>query len=221
MAHLSAIAFAVRQALLAKGTAPSIGHVQQLVAAALGHNNLASYQASNDEAGLPLSADIVLAASLLESRAEHLGHGAIDLLGPLKDALKQRFVDAEIYDDHESWLIEVQEYFELALVRDDNVSSEVAMTNGTFPRAHVDLEWWDSLDQFDGEDLTMRFGGRVIVDQDEDKVYWGDEIRVSADLGIERFGRRLFGQRWCHVERAQLNWLGESPDESESLQPNL
>lgn len=55
MSHLSALVFAVRQALSAQGQALSTGHAQQLAAAALGHNNLASYQASNDEAGLPLA----------------------------------------------------------------------------------------------------------------------------------------------------------------------
>ncbi|WP_137895005.1 hypothetical protein [Ramlibacter sp. 2FC] len=213
MAHLSAIAFAVRQAVSAQGISLSTGHAQQLVAAALGHNNLASYQASGDDAGLPKAADIVLDPERLRARASELGHDGGAFAQALTTALQARFPDAELYDDHEAWLMDVQDHFERVIVDEDLVNSQVAMTNGTFPRTDVELPWWDALDEYDGDDLSLDFEGLVTVDQDEDRVYWGHEIEVRATLTVERFGRRLFSCRRVDVEHAKLRWLGK-PNES-------
>lgn len=213
MAHLSAIAFAVRQAVSAQGISLSTGHAQQLVAAALGHNNLASYQASGDDAGLPEASDIVLDPERLRARATELGHDGSAFAQALISALQGRFPDAELYDDREAWLMDVQDHFERAIVDEDSVNSQVAMTNGTFPRTDVELPWWDTLDEYDGDDLSLDFEGLVTVNQDEDRAYWGHEIEVRATLTVERFGRRLFGCRRVDVEHAKLRWLGE-PNES-------
>ncbi|WP_416050285.1 hypothetical protein [Cupriavidus basilensis] len=215
MTHLSAIAFAVRQALSAKGISLSTGHTQQLIAAALGHNNLASYQSSEDDTGLPEAADIALDSERLQARATKLGYDGSAFAQALTTALQACFPDAELYDDHEAWLMDVQSHFEQAIINDGAVNSEVAMTNGTFPQADIDLPWWDAdaLDEHDGDDLSFDFDGLVTVDQDEDRVYWGHEIEVRATLTVERFGRRLFGRRRVDVEHAELRWLGE-PNES-------
>jgi hypothetical protein len=61
----------------------------------------------------------------------------------------------------------------------------------------------------DQVDLTFQHDGLVTVDQDEDRVNWGDEIDVRAQLTVERVGRRLFGHCSVKVEWAQLRWLGE------------
>ncbi|MDB0566921.1 hypothetical protein AB6Q13_07630 [Ralstonia solanacearum] len=215
MTHLSAIAFAVRQAAAPQGIALSTGHAQQLVAAALGHNNLASYQASGDDVRLPEAADIVLDSERLHARAATLGHNGHAFVQALTAVLRARFPDAELYDDHEAWLMVVQSHFELAIVNDDSVESEVAMTNGTSPQVDVDLPWWDTLGEYDGDDLSVEFESLVTVDQDEDRTYYGDEIDVHGTLTVERLGRRLFGSRSIDVEHAKLRWLGgsnESPN---------
>lgn len=211
MAQLSAVAFAVRNTISAQGISLSTGHAQQLVAAALGHNNLASYQASSDDIGLSKAVDIVLDSHRLQQRATELGHDPRVFARALTTALQSSFPDADIYDNHEAWLMDVQGHFELAIVNEESVSSEVAMTNGTFPRIDIDLPWWDTLDEHDGDTLTLDFDGLVTVDQDEERVYWGDEIDVRVTLTVESFGRRLFGHRRVDVEHAKLRWLGE-PD---------
>lgn len=208
MAHLSAIAFAVRQSLSAQGITLTAGHAQQLAAAALGHNNLASYQASGDEDGLPAATDIVIDWERLQSRAAELGREGDMFALALTAVLKERFPAADIYGDHEAWLTDVQSDFERAIVVEDSVNSEVAMTNGTFPRTDVELPWWETLDEED-DVLSYDFEGVVKVDQDEDRTYWGHEIDVRAILTVERFGRRLFGRRRVEVEHAKLRWLGE------------
>lgn len=219
MSHLSAIAFAVRQAFSARGISISNGHVQQLAAAALGHNNLASYQASGDDARLPEAADIVLDPERLQLRATTLGHDGSAFAQVLMVALQERFPAAGLYDDHETWLTEVQRHFEREIVNDGWVNSEVSMTNGTFPRVDIELPWWDTLGEYDGDDLSFDFEGLVTVDQDEDRVYYGHEIDVRATLTVERFGRRLFGRRRVDVEHAHLRWLGGQDEEPEDA-PN-
>ncbi|WP_175854557.1 hypothetical protein [Burkholderia anthina] len=213
MSHLSSIAFTVRQTLSAHGISLSTGHAQQLVAAALGHNNLASYQASSDDDGLPDAASMVLDPARLQTRAAQLGHDDSAFAQALTSALKARFPDAGIYDDHEAWLIDTQSHFEYLIINEDSVSSEVAMTNGTFPRVYVELPWWDTLGEYYGDNLSTDFEGLVTVDPDEDRVYYGHEIDVRASLTVERFGRRLFGR--CHVDavHAKLRWFGGEPDE--------
>jgi hypothetical protein len=209
MAHLSALVFAVRQALSAQGNFLSTGHAQQLAAAALGHNNLASYQASGDEAGLSLASYIVFDPMLLHDRASQLGHDSDVFALALSVALKERFPAAGVYEDPDDWMTEVQSHFELAIVNDDRVESEVAMTNGTFPRINLELPWWETLEEYQGDDLSTEIEGVVMVDQDEDRAYYGHEIDVRATLTVQRFGRRLFGDCRLDVEQANLRWLGE------------
>ena len=217
MEHLSAIAFAARKSLAERGISLSAGHSQQLAAAALGHNNLASYQASGDDDGLAKASDIALDRERLQARADALGHDPDAFEGALKATLEARFPEAKVYGQEDDWLADTQLRFELAIVDDDRVNSQVAMTNGTFPRTDVELPWWGQLDEFDGEeDLAMDFDGLVSVDQDPDRVSWGEDIDVRGMLTVERFGRRLFGRRRVQIEHASLRWFGESNEGDEA-----
>ena len=209
MKQLSAIVFAVRRILAAKGIIISTGHAQQLATAALGHNNLSSYQASDDDAGLARASVIAFDVWRLHDRATRLGHDVSTFAQALSAALDAGFPDARIYSDQEDWLTDVQNHFELAIVNDGHIESEVAMANGTFPRIDIELPWWETLDDYDGDDLSIEIEGVVTVDQDDDRAYYGHEIDVRAMLTVERFGRRLFGEYRLEVEKANLRWLGE------------
>lgn len=210
LVHLPAIAYAVRQQLAAQGIALSTGHSQQLVAAALGHNNLASFQASGDDPGVARASDIVLDPARLASRAADLQHDPTPFAAALHAVLEKLYPAATLHHDHEEWLMGIADHFERAIVNDDSVNSEVSMTNGTFPRTFVELlPWWEDFDTFNGDDLRYDFDSTVQVDQDEDRPYWGHEVEVSAILTVERFGRRLFGRRGVEVRRARLRWMGE------------
>ncbi|HEM7880098.1 TPA: hypothetical protein U2L31_006548 [Burkholderia contaminans] len=209
MTQLSAVVFAVRRVLAAQGIPVSAGHTQQLATAALGHNNLASYQASNDDAGLALASIIAFDSERLFGRALQLGFDGAAFSQALAGELKARFPTARVYPDQEDWLSDVQSHFEIAIINDGHVESEVAMTNGTFPRIDIELPWWETLDEYDGDTLSAEVEGPVTVDQDGDRAYYGHEIDVRATLTVERFGRRLFGEYHLDVEKASLRWLGE------------
>lgn len=211
MEHFSAITFAVRQALSAQGVSLPTGHAQQIIAAAFGHNNLASYQASGEDDALPEAEAIVLDIALLDARAAELGRDARAFAEALTTALQERFPNLDVHSGHASLVEEWNAHFEDAIVNDERVISQTAMTNGTFPQADdIQLPWWDGFAPFDGDDLTFQHDGLVTVDQDEDRVNWGDEIDVRAQLTVQRLGRRLFGRCQIQVEWAKLRWLGET-----------
>ena len=73
MANLSAISFHARKGFVAAGVSAKLSHVQELVAAALGHNTLASYQTASEDTALAGAAHVVLDTGLLEERASKLG----------------------------------------------------------------------------------------------------------------------------------------------------
>ncbi len=221
MVNLSAIAFAVRQALAADGHQLSTGHAQQLVAAALGHNNLASYQSSGDDPGLDEAHDIAIDSERLEKRAAELGHADAEIRTSIVEALQARHVGASVHRDIETYLIDLQEFVDDRVVQNDTVNSEVAMTNGTFPMADLELPVWSDFDLETRDDINVEFSGLVTVTQDDERVYWGHEVEVDATLYVERFGRVLFGKRQLTVERAQLRWNGEptnSADQESDLE---
>lgn len=210
MEHLSTITFAVRKALSAQGESIPTGHTQQLVAAALGHNNLASYQASGEDAALPETEAIAFDDVLLAARAAELGHDGSVLASVLKKVLQELFPDLEVHKSGSSLVDEWHQHCENFILNDDHVISQTAMTNGTFPQAEdIQLPWWEGFGPNDG-DLTYQHDGLVTVDQDEDRVYYGDEIDVRAQITVERHGRRMFGGCQVDVEWAKLRWFGES-----------
>lgn len=209
MVNLSAIAFAVRQALAVNGHHLSTGHAQQLVAAALGHNNLASYQSSGDDLGFDEARDIAIDSERLEKRAAELGHAEAELRTRIVEAIQARHVEASVHRDIETYLIDLQEFVDDRVVQNDTVNSEVAMTNGTFPIADLELPLWSDFDLETKDDINVELSGLVTVTQDDERVYWGHEVEVDATLYVERFGRVLFGKRQLTVERAQLRWNGE------------
>jgi hypothetical protein len=209
MVNLSAIAFAVRRALTAQGAHMSAGHAHQLVAAALGHNSLASYQIARDDPGLEEAHDIVIDAQRLEMRAKELGHVEVDIAGPIFRAISARHIDATVHRELNSYLAELQEFVDERAPLDEAVNSEVACTNGWMPTANIELPLWDDFDAEDSHDIHVELSGLVTVEQDHDRVFYGDEVEVDATLDVERFGRMLFGARHFGVQRARLRWLGE------------
>lgn len=219
MGNLSAISYAVRQSLAAEGVHVSNGHVQQLLVAGLGHNNLASYQASGEDARLQEADDIVVDRTDLSVRAGCLGCAAnVDELvhAALLVELKRRFPHAQLHRSLEDYVSDLQRYVDERIVNDDAVNSEVAMTNGWMPQSEVELPFWvDGLDPKGANDLFEELEGLVVVEQDPDRAFYGTEIEVRASLYVSRPGRRLFGERRLDVERAQLRWQNVSGDDDQ------
>lgn len=216
MVNLSAIAFAVRRTLSTEGTNLPLGHVQQLVAAALGHNNLASYQASGDDVALEHATNIVVDLPLLGAREEELG-----VLGLRPEllvyGLRERYQDAHVYKSLDDYVSDVQSQLNYSLPDNERVASEVAMTNGWMPVGEFELPFWNGFEEFGGDedDVSLELEGQVVVEQDPERVYYGHQVDVTLQLFIERHGRRGFGPLTYDVLGAGLRWIGEPADDYE------
>jgi hypothetical protein len=204
LVNLSAIAFAVRRTLSNEGTPLPFGHVQQLVAAALGHNNLASYQASGDDVALEHAANIVVDLALLATRRDELG---AEELNPLLvvHGLRERYPDAQVHNSLDDYVSAIQSELNYSLPNDARVSSEVAMTNGWMPVGEFELPFWKGFDEFGGDedDVSLELEGSVVVEQDPERVYYGHEVDVMLQMFIERHGRRGFGPMTYDVSRCR------------------
>jgi len=200
MEHLSALAFEIRRFLATDGVKLSTGHAQQLLAAALGHNNLASYQASGDDDRLRFAIDIVIDEALLEERAGDLRCAAgKNLLVPaVQTALTLRFPLATLHFTLDDFQDQLQEYVEDRFT--DDPSAQVART--WLPWAETPLPW-KSIDPVGTSDLSGALDGWLVSGDDEDKRYSDHEVKVSGSVLVRRLGRRLFGARSVKLIHAQ------------------
>lgn len=210
----SSLAFNVRQALAAQGITLSTGHAQQLLAAGLGHNNLASLQASGEADRLEEAEDIVLDVQKLRQRASELGCPAG--VEQLRHVLQEEYPEARFHQSLVHYHESVQAFVNSSIENDDDmVNSQVAMTNGYTPQAEVQLELEEELASDIVFDLEAELSGLVTVDQDPDRVFWGDEIEVEATLQVIRLGRRIFGKKTLDVTKARLRWMNETDEPGE------
>lgn len=213
MAELSSLSFALREMAKANSAPISNGHAQQLLAAALGHNTLASLQASGDLGHLDAAHLLLFDWDLLQSRASDLEvERSPAILDCVWDALAENF-PGEMYGHLDSMLESFQDLVESKTWNDEDVCSQMAMTNGTGPgEVYMPLES-ENADLSDEGPLTVDIAGHVTLDQDPDKVFWGTRIDVEATLTIDRVGRRLFRSAEFDVTRASLRWFDEDPEE--------
>lgn len=214
--YASSITFRVRQALAAQGIHLSAGHAQQLLAAGFGHNNLASMQASGDADRLDDAEDIVFDVEKFKERASDLEApaDAEEFLA----ALKAEFPRARHHRSLDNYHHSLQQYVDDAIENDGLVVSQTSMTNGGMPTAEVQLELEAELASTDVMDIQEELKGLVTVEQDPDKVFWGDKVEVEATLYVGRLGRRLFGERRLDVSRARLRWMNEPFDDGDDLE---
>jgi hypothetical protein len=200
MEHLSVLAHDVRRFLLTEGVNLSTGHAQQLLAAALGHNNLASYQASGEEGHLRFAIDIVVDEAKLQERANELdcpsGNHAVLAI---RRALALRYPLATPHASLSDFLDRVQVYIEDRFT--DDARAQVA--SAWLPWAQTPLPW-KSIDPVGTSDLRGELKGLRVSEDDEDRRYSDHEVNVSSSIVVRRLGRRLFGATTVEVTRAQL-----------------
>ena len=131
MANLSAISFHARKGFVAAGVSAKLSHVQELVAAALGHNTLASYQTASEDTALAGAAHVVLDTGLLEERASKLGLSVTppQLLDVVSAAAKIACPAVQIHASVEDFGDVLQAELESEVESDDRVASEMASCN--------------------------------------------------------------------------------------------
>ena len=197
MANLSAISYAIRMASSAQYSL-KLSHAQQIVAAALGHNTHASYQAANEDAALAVAANVVIDPDLLVARAEELGISVPteDLVRLVRKALTDSLPGAAVHDDIEGFQSALQHQIENELENEDDVASAIADCNHDGV-SYVDMpvELAEEVQQAQvGQPFIVPLAGVVSLNPDHDRPYTGHKIKVSANLMLTRLGRRCFDE---------------------------
>ena len=222
MANLSAISFHARKGFVAAGVSAKLSHVQELVAAALGHNTLASYQTASEDTALAGAAHVVLDTGLLEERASKLGLSVTppQLLDVVSAAAKIACPAVQIHASVEDFGDVLQAELESEVESDDRVASEMASCNHDGVRdvsMPVDPTVFTDLVHV-GQVHGARSKGMVTMNIDPERPYSGHQIRVRAVLSLTRLGRRCFDDANVEVTSAMV--MGEEP-EAVSLQQAL
>ena len=209
MANLSAIAYAIRSATAPSDISLKLSHAQQLVAAAFGHRSLASYQAAKEDAAFANAAHVVIDSECLRQRgielAIPLDHHQLCIL--IEHALKARHTKAKAYDSDEAFRDFLEAFLEVEVSYDDNVASKIAMCNhdGISEVAMpVDITEITEMAPI-GQTYVGKIKGHALMEIDTERPYSGHEIRIEANLSIDRLGYRCFGKPMVEITYSQLS----------------
>ena len=214
MANISAISFHARKGFTAAGVSAKLSHVQELAAAALGHNTLASYQAANEDVALAAAFHVVLDPQLLEERAIKLGLSVpvTQLVDVVSAAVKTAFPAVRLHQSVEDFGDVLQAELEVEAETDDNVASEMASCNHdgvSEVYMPIDPSEFTELAQV-GRVYSAKTKGMITMHIDPERPYSGHQIRVDAALSMERLGRRCFDAPSVEIIFASV--LGDEPE---------
>lgn len=214
MANISTISFHARQGFAAAGFSTKLSHVQELAAAALGHNTLASYQAAGEDAALAVASHVVLDTFLLEDRAAKLSLSVpvkqlVDIVGA---AVKIAFPTVHLHQSVEDFGDVLQAALEVEAETDDNVASAIASCNHDgVSEVYMPLDPTEFTEVAKvGQVHVEESKGTITMHMDPERPYSGHQIRVEATLSMTRLGRRCFDE--ASVEIVFASVLGEEPE---------
>jgi hypothetical protein len=214
MANISAISFHARKGFVAAGVSTKLSHVQELAAAALGHNTLASYQVASEDVALAGATHVVLDPLLLEERAAKLGLSVpvTQLVDVVSAAVKTAFPAVRLHQSVEDFGDVLHAELEIEAETDDNVASEMASCNHAGVSEvymPVDPTEFTELAQV-GRVYAAKTKGMITMHIDPERPYSGHQIRVDAVLSMERLGRRCFDAPSVEITFATV--LGDEPE---------
>lgn len=129
---LTSIAHALRVQSQANATPIILGHAQQLIAAALGYNTLAAYQASLEESALECARHFVLDLDLVHQRAHELGVivSAEQLGALLRSTFAGQLPQARFHRSESALEDYIRDRLDHLVTNDAEAASQMAMTNG-------------------------------------------------------------------------------------------
>lgn len=214
MANISAISFHARNGFVAAGVSTKLSLIQELAAAALGHNTLASYQAAGEDIALAGASYVVLDPLLLEKRAAKLGLSVPvkQLVDFFSAAVKSAFPSVRLHQSVEDFGDVLQAELEVEAETNDNVASEMASCNHdgvSEVYMPIDPTEFTELAQV-GQVYAAKTKGMITMHIDHERPYSGHQIRVEAVLSMERLGRRCFDDPSVEITFAAV--LGDEPE---------
>jgi hypothetical protein len=205
------------------GSFRSLGHVHQVLAGALGYKSFAAYKASTEEPPVYDDAKhVVIAHDLVEERLRDLGYPPVPqvtdaVFSAIKATFQQQLPEVEVHASISDLGDAISETVEESIENSDDYNSEFATTNAT--GGWFDLEF-DAPVPIDtpSTELVIEATGTSSLDQDPERVYFGDVIDVRAAIVFPKLGRRVLGEPEVRETGASVQHDG--PDLDDKPQPD-
>lgn len=208
---ISALAYALRVSSRTLPRPFSHGHALQLIAAALGHNSLASYQTSQEELrDLTGTKHVVVDIELLQSRLHDLGYvlDAQAIFPLLTESLQAVLPGVMTHHSASAFEDYLLMFIDDAISNDSDVVNNVTISNGTPDEFYLPFEL--AMDEIAiGEATEFELEGHVGLEQDLERPYNGHKVTFEASLFLERKGRVCLGQPEVTVTHARLRYYGD------------
>lgn len=214
---------------LRKNTAGSAVHIplsrgQQLVAAALGHKSLASYQAAQAAQREPLALDcvphVVPDYELLVTRAQELGFGLpkSQLCILMDAALHERVPGTKVHHTFSDLAMAVQDEMQEAVLSNDGINSSMANANYDGIDEVYFEEEIDPDEATLTEPVTTTVTGHIGLGIDTERPYAGHQVRFEVAVSLARCGRRCFDEPDVDVQSGGLDYdWGEDEPTTKTL----
>lgn len=219
---ISNLAYSIRFSSESSANPIGLGHAQQLVAAVLGYNSFAAFQAAQKASQEPPFLDsiknIVCDGARVVARAEELGLKSRALYDLMHDAFKECLPDAKFHDDEDSLAEALSDEFKPIVIDHEDVNAEMASANfdgidELYFEGVVDIE------KATDKELTVVIEGHVGLGADPERPFNGDMVNVKGTAILPRLGRRSFGDAIFNVTKAELDESFALHGEDEDLLP--
>ncbi len=219
---ISTLAYAVRKASESTAQPLKHGHASQLVAAALGYNTLAAYQASVADGAesehLEAAAHAVLDEALLVARAAELSlpQSEAALVELVRGAFKTELPGTAFHGHDDAMSDALRDLVNDRVYNHDQTSSAMALTNNDgVDEIYLPLDLTLAELPPPGEVFELEIDGHIAMKPDIERPYSGHKIDVRCSLLIKRVSRVAIAEPEFRLEKAELdhNWYGDGEDE--------
>jgi hypothetical protein len=193
--------------------------MQQLLAALLGYRNHAAYQAAV-KAGIEVESledarHILSDGEMFERRAQDLD--CLPDIGPIgasiSKALKKAFPGVALHESVQDLADDIRLDVETDIGDSSEFSGVQAETNGGMPWFDLEFEATSDLQDDASDTWSLDVSGSATLELDEDRVYSGHEMTVSAQVVFSRLGRRVLGAYEVDEIGASVKEWREDSDE--------
>ncbi|HCR1326672.1 hypothetical protein NP444_03610 [Pseudomonas aeruginosa] len=212
MSTFSSISHTFRHNLRAAGYNVALGHCQQAIAAALGFNSLAAFQASAlSTTDLQSIGHLVINEAFILNRLESLGTfpSHTKALAELIAALEIPQLPATIYPSlagfQDALLLELEHVVE----EDSDVVSAVNSANCD----GIDEIYlpFDLEDELTDDEVCIDIKGHIGLGVDTERPFAGDKVNVEATITMERLSPSTFSEVEYFVQSAHLDYGWAEP----------
>lgn len=220
MSSFTKVAFSVQANCSNDDHELGYSHAQQLLAAALGHSTLASYQKAQSSNQEPETFNdvrhVVLDQPALANRVHvlDLPYTAQVLEDAVKLAFETRLPAVKVHLSESHLEDALRAHVDDHVVNSDGqVSGQMAMTNSDgIDEIYLpfDLDYAAIPDP--GDSLVIKLDGHIAMGIDAERPYSGHKIEVKGTLEVERLGKRCLAAPVCDVEHAALHWGWAQPE---------